>query len=76
MEVERLLTADEVASLLQVSRLRVYELVRRGRIGGAIRLGRQVRFSPTRLAAWMDAGGHELPGGWREHGAPDTGDRG
>ena len=64
MSIE-LLSVDEVAGILRVSRHRVYYLTREGLIGGAIRMGRQVRFDRNRLLDWLEAGGEALPGGWR-----------
>lgn len=49
----RLLTADEVASILSVSTARVYELARRNAIP-VLKLGeRQVRFDETALRQWI-----------------------
>jgi excisionase family DNA binding protein len=49
----RLLTADEVASILSVSTARVYELARRNAIP-ALKLGeRQLRFDETALREWI-----------------------
>lgn len=49
----RLLTADEVASILSVSTARVYELARRKAIP-VLKLGeRQVRFDETALRDWI-----------------------
>ena len=65
MEVEEsLLTAQQVAVLLQVPKARVYGLVRLGLLPG-VRVGRQVRFSPDALREWIAAGGMALPGGLR-----------
>jgi hypothetical protein len=58
-------TVNEVASLLNVSRLRVYELARGPLASCVVRLGRQIRFHPIRLQELIDSGGFELPGGWR-----------
>lgn len=55
-ESERLMTVDEVADILRVNRLRVYELARTGVIP-SVRMGRQVRFAPTALREWILAGG-------------------
>lgn len=52
----RLLTMDEVAEALNVSRARGYELVRRGMIP-AVRIGRQVRVHPEQLERWVESGG-------------------
>ena len=60
----RLLRVDEAAALLGVSRARCYELVRQ-RVLPAVHLGRQVRFDPAAIQAWLAGGGHRLEGGWR-----------
>ena len=53
-----LLKVDEVATLLQVDRQRVYELVRTGMIP-VIKLGeRQYRFSKSAIDEWLDHGGN------------------
>lgn len=52
--VERLLTADEVAELLQVRRSWVYAEARAGRIPH-IRLGRYRRFDAKRVEAWIES---------------------
>lgn len=59
------MTVAEAAALLRVSRLRVYDLAREGRLGGVVRLGRQIRIDAARLRAWIEAGGEGLAGGWR-----------
>ncbi len=58
-EARRLMTADEVAEVLRVSRLRVYELARIGAIP-TVRMGRQIRFAPGALNQWMAQGGTSL----------------
>jgi excisionase family DNA binding protein len=52
-ETDGLLTAEEVASLLQVTPAWVYAETRRRRIPH-IRLGRYVRYRRFALQAWMD----------------------
>jgi excisionase family DNA binding protein len=52
-EEDGLLTAEEVASLLQVTPAWVYAETRRRRIPH-IRLGRYVRYRRFALQAWMD----------------------
>jgi excisionase family DNA binding protein len=52
-ETDGLLTAEEVASLLQVTPAWVYAETRRRRIPH-IRLGRYVRYRRLALQAWMD----------------------
>ena len=59
-----MLTADQVAEILAVSKARVYELARQG-ILPQVRLGREIRFNPERLAEWIKGGGQALPGVWR-----------
>jgi excisionase family DNA binding protein len=75
MNIE-LLSVDEVADILRVSRHRVYQLAREGRMGGTIRMGRQLRFDRGRLSDWLKTGGEALPGGWRRETLTDieTGD--
>ena len=60
----RLLTAVQAAERLDVTLARLYELVRTGMLP-AVRIGRQIRFSPETLAEWIDGGGQALQGGWR-----------
>ncbi len=64
MEMSRLLTARELAKVLNVSVPRVYEMVRLGLID-FVKLGRQVRFSPEKVQEWIDNGGASLPGIWK-----------
>ena len=54
-----LMTAEEVAGVLGVSRQRVYALIREGVIpsGVSVQLGRQVRVNPDALEEWIRAGG-------------------
>lgn len=53
----RLIKADKVAEILDVSKQRVYELTRERRIP-FIQLGdRQYRYSETALQAWVEDGG-------------------
>jgi excisionase family DNA binding protein len=57
--VSKLLRVNEVADLLAVQPWRIYELVRQDRLP-AVRLGRQIRFHPAELDAWMKGGGSPL----------------
>lgn len=61
---DRLLGADEAAKYLAVKRFRIYELARTG-IVPSVRLGRQLRFAPAALDAFIAQGGRPLGGGWR-----------
>lgn len=64
MDNRNLITAKDVAAVLNVSESRAYELARLG-ILPSIRLGRQVRFDPLAIESWVAAGGRALAGGWR-----------
>ncbi len=44
---------SEVAELLRVDRKTIYSMVQRGRLPGARRLGRSLRFSRSALLAWL-----------------------
>ena len=69
MTNRRLCNATAIAAMLGVTRARVYELSRL-RLLPTVRLGRQVRFDPEAVEAFIGEGGSSLPGGWRM--GPDT----
>ena len=52
----RLLTAKEVAPILQVTEARVYEMSRENLLP-TVRMGRQVRYDEETLRNWIKAGG-------------------
>ena len=56
---DELLTADDVARMIRVSRARAYELMRR-QILPTVRLGRQVRVSSLALRIFIQRGGVPL----------------
>ncbi len=58
----KLLTANEVAERLSLPKARVYALAREARIGGAVRIGRQIRFEPNALEEWIRQGGRAAAG--------------
>jgi excisionase family DNA binding protein len=60
----RLLRVAEVATRLDITEARAYELARTGALP-TVRIGRQIRVDPDALQAWIDNGGQPLPGGWR-----------
>ncbi len=60
----KLLTVAQMAELLGVRYQRAADLVRRGVIK-PVRVGRQIRIAPAALEAFINNGGHTLPGGWR-----------
>src|SRR5262249_42642324 len=68
---DRLWTAAELAMRLHIGPARLYELVRQGLVP-AVRLGRQVRFDPAAVEAWIARGGRALPGGWRREVCPEA----
>ena len=59
---QRLLRATEVRRVLDINSVaRVYSLARRGVLPGVVRIGRQVRFDPAKISAFIDGGGVPLP---------------
>lgn len=64
MSLRRLKTAKELAEELNVEPARVLHLAREGLLP-CIRLGRQVRFDPAIVEAWLRKGGAAWEGGWR-----------
>lgn len=65
----KLLTVEAVAERCDMPVSTIYEMARQNRIGGVVRLGRRVRFDPTKFETWLEAGGESLPGGWRQEAA-------
>ena len=53
-----LLTTEEVAEILRVSRKAVYCMVDRGEIPGVTRIGRRLRFNRATLLAWLSTPEH------------------
>lgn len=56
IELPKLLTAEPLAKAVNVSTSRIYQLARDGVIP-CVRIGRQVRFDPARVAGWIEQGG-------------------
>lgn len=57
----QLLKAEDVAEILSLPRLRVYELARQGQLP-CVRIGeRQIRFAKAALREWIEHGGSSLP---------------
>ena len=52
--IPMLLTADEVAGLLRVSRKAVYMMTERGELPGVVRIGTRLRFCRDDLLHWLD----------------------
>jgi len=71
----KLLKAEAVAKILDVSKARVYELIRL-EILPAVKLGRQVRVEEQDLYEWIALGGRDLAGGWKREPLerPDSGE--
>lgn len=63
----KLQTLKWAAEMLNVSTARATAMAREGILppGVAVRLGRQWRIHPERLAAFIDSGGQALAGGWK-----------
>ena len=55
-ETGLLLTAEELAGLLRVSRSHVWKLHAMGRLPLPVRLGRAVRWNRTEIEEWLSAG--------------------
>jgi len=64
----KLLTLQQAAEVLNVSYARAAELARQD-ILPTVRLGRQIRVDPARLAEFVAGGGRALPGGWKRTAA-------
>jgi excisionase family DNA binding protein len=64
-----MLTVNEAATQLRVSRGAVYQLVRSG-VLASVRIGRSVRIPERVLANFIEAGGKGWAQGWRKH-APE-----
>ncbi len=62
----KFLTAGAVAERLGVPKSTIYEAARQNRIGGVVRVGRNLRFDAAKLEGWLESGGQALPGGWRQ----------
>lgn len=56
LELPQLLTAAPLARAVNVSTSRIYQLARDGMIP-CVKIGRQVRFDPKRVAIWLAQGG-------------------
>jgi excisionase family DNA binding protein len=54
MNTSALLTLDEIAAFLAVSRDTVYRMAQRGKIP-AVKVGNQWRFVKTEVTAWLNA---------------------
>ena len=52
----QLLTANQIAAKLQVSKIRIYEMARTGLIP-CVRMGRQIRFDEQAIQKWIARGG-------------------
>ncbi len=61
---QKLLTLAEGAEICAVTYARMAEMARTGMVP-AVRLGRQIRLDPEKLAVFIEQGGKPLPGGWR-----------
>jgi len=50
----RYLTSDQVAEMLQRTPLAIRRLAERGRLPGAVKIGKLWQFREDRLQAWLD----------------------
>ena len=58
-QTKNLKNATQLAELLQVTKYRIYELVRQNMIPH-VKIGRQIRFSEEKIQEWIDSGGSSL----------------
>ena len=59
-----LLTLNDVCQKLNITYPRAAQLAREN-VLPVVRIGRQIRIDPAKLQAFIDGGGHQLPGIWR-----------
>jgi excisionase family DNA binding protein len=52
--VSPLLTPEELASIIKVSRRALYSMCDRGEVPGIIRIGRRLRFDAQLIRIWLD----------------------
>ena len=60
-----IVTADQLAPILGVSKARLYQLAR-DQIVPDVRMGRMVKFDLAQIRGWIESGGKGYPGGWRK----------
>lgn len=60
-----LLTPEETAQVLNVSRDRVYRMAREGLLP-VVKVGRLLRFDKEQLRKWIESGGKSFEAGWRK----------
>ncbi len=53
MKTEKLLTVDELATLMQQHRMTIYRRSREGGIPGRVKLGGAVRFRESAIRQWI-----------------------
>jgi excisionase family DNA binding protein len=59
-KLKQLITANEIARMLNVTKARVYDLARQGIIP-SIDMGRNIRFDTEQIESWIRNGGKSLP---------------
>ena len=64
LKSNKLYTASELGSILNLKESRIYELARE-KILPPVFIGRQVRFSGVAIEEFIEKGGKRLPGGWK-----------
>ena len=61
------LTISEVCEKLRLAERTVYEMVRKGRLPGATKVGGSWRIKREVLEAWLEAGGETAPAETGDH---------
>lgn len=66
--MKQLHNVSNISELTGLKPHRIYELCRLG-LFPHVHLGRQIRFDPDAVEAFIISGGQALPGGWRQEEA-------
>lgn len=64
LKTNKLYTAKELGSILNLKESRIYELARE-KILPPVFIGRQIRFRGVAIEEFIEKGGKRLPGGWK-----------
>ena len=64
LKSNKLYSANELASILNLKEYRIYDLARE-KILPSVFIGRQIRFSGAAIEEFIENGGKRFPGGWK-----------
>jgi excisionase family DNA binding protein len=54
LPVERLMTLDQLCELTQIPKSTLYHLISEGRGPASLKIGRNLRFHPSKVNEWFD----------------------